>query len=64
MVPDLLVARDQRDAAWWRGWITDGKDGTLMPAFGKTHDGPLTDAQIDSLVEFALSHLPTEARTN
>jgi mono/diheme cytochrome c family protein len=64
IVPDLLVAHEHRDAAWWRAWITDGKDGALMPAFGKKHDGPLTDAQIESLIEFALSHLPTEERTN
>ena len=64
MVPDLLVARGQRDAAWWRTWIAEGREGTLMPAFSEKRGGPLTDAQVDSLVEFALSHLPTESRTN
>ena len=36
MVPDLLVARSQRDEAFWRKWISEGKEGTLMPAFAIT----------------------------
>ena len=64
MVPDLLVARDHRDAAWWKKWIGEGREGSLMPAFASARGGPLTDAQIDSLVEFALSHLPAEPRKN
>jgi mono/diheme cytochrome c family protein len=64
MVPDLLVAREHRDASWWRAWITEGKSGSLMPAFAQKNGGPLTEAQIASLVEFALTHLPTEARGN
>ncbi len=63
MVPDLLVAHGHRDAVWWRTWIAEGRDGTLMPAFAKPR-GPLTAEEIDSLVAFALSHLPTEAKTN
>jgi mono/diheme cytochrome c family protein len=63
MVPSLLEARSHRDAAWWRTWISDGKEGTLMPAFGKPR-GILTEAEIDSLVEFALAHLPTEPKPN
>ena len=64
MVPDLLVAREPRNADWWRTWITQGREGTLMPAFSDKRGGPLTAAQIESLVEFALTHLPTEPRTN
>lgn len=60
IVPDLLTARQHRDAAFWRQWISEGKDGTLMPAWSKKHGGPLTDEQIDSLVQFALQTLPTE----
>jgi mono/diheme cytochrome c family protein len=62
MVPDLMVAREPRDAEFWRKWISEGKEGTLMPAFAKAHDGPLTDEQIASLVEFALKGLPTQPR--
>ncbi len=62
MVPDLLVAREPRDAAYWRKWIGEGKAGTLMPAFARKHEGPLSDAQIESLIEFALLRLPTEPK--
>jgi mono/diheme cytochrome c family protein len=64
MVPDLFVARDKRDAGWWTKWITEGREGSLMPAFAAKHGGPLNDAQVDSLVEFVLANLPTAPRTN
>lgn len=60
MVPDLRTAREPRDAAFWRKWITEGREKTLMPAFGENHAGPLSEAQIESLVQFALKALPTE----
>lgn len=62
IVPDLLVAKTARDAAYWRKWITEGKEGTLMPAWSKRHGGPLTDAEVESLVDFALKALPTAPR--
>ncbi len=62
IVPDLLVARTPRDADYWRKWIAEGKEGTLMPAWSKRHGGPLTDEEIDSLVTFALDSLPTAPR--
>lgn len=62
MVPDLHVAATPRDAQYWAKWIGDGKRGTLMPAFAKEHGGPLTDAQINSLVAYALERLPTQPR--
>lgn len=64
MVPDLLVAREARDAAYWERWISDGKERTLMPGFDAKHGGPLTAAQIASLVEYALTQLPTEPAKN
>jgi mono/diheme cytochrome c family protein len=60
IVPDLLTAREHRDADFWRRWISEGKEGTLMPAWSKQHGGPLTDEQIESLVTFALQTLPTQ----
>lgn len=60
MVPDLGIARAPRDAAYWRQWINAGREQTLMPAFAAEHGGPLTPAQIESLVAFALRHFPTE----
>lgn len=62
MVPDLLVATEHRDAAYWTKWIAEGRDGSLMPAFAAERGGPLTGPQIDSLVEFLLKQLPTEPR--
>jgi mono/diheme cytochrome c family protein len=64
MVPDLAVAHEHRDAAYWTKWIADGREGTLMPAFAGEHGGPLTREQIASLVDFALKQLPTEPRKN
>ncbi len=52
IVPDLRVPKEGRDAAWWRAHITDGREGTLMPAFAKEKGGILSDAQIESLVKF------------
>lgn len=60
MVPDLLLVKEPRDAAYWRKWITEGKEGTLMPAFAHQHGGPLTDAQVDSLVEYVLDAFPKQ----
>ncbi len=60
MVPDLLEPKESRDAADWRKWIGEGKDGTLMPAFAAAQGGPLTGEQIESLVAYALERLPTE----
>ena len=60
MVPDLLVARDHRDAAFWRKSIAEGREQTLMPAFAQEHGGPLNAEQIESLVDFALHNLPTD----
>jgi mono/diheme cytochrome c family protein len=64
MVPDLAVAREHRDAAYWTKWIAEGREGTLMPAFAAEHGGPLTRKQIESLVDLALKLLPTEPRKN
>ena len=60
MVPDLAIAREMRDEAYWRRWISDGKERSLMPAFAQQHGGPLSAAQIESLIAYALQHLPTE----
>lgn len=62
MVPDLLAANTPRDAAYWKKWIEEGREGSLMPAFAQKHGGPLTDAQIESLVTFALERLTTPPR--
>jgi cytochrome c5 len=40
---------------YWMYWITQGKEGSLMPVFSKSAGGPLTDEQITSLVEYLVS---------
>lgn len=52
MVPGLRGFQEKRDANFWRGIISSGKPGTLMPGFAIPQGGPLTDAQIESLVQF------------
>jgi len=59
MVPDLAAtARPARDATYWRHWIAEGRENSLMPAFSQRAGGPLSDAQIDSLVAYLLQTYP------
>lgn len=60
LVADLMTPKAPRDAAYWRKWITDGREGSLMPGFAPQHGGPLTEAQIESLVEYAVRSLPSQ----
>ena len=64
MVPDLMVVREPRDAAFWQRWITEGKDRTLMPAFAREKGGPLSAEQIASLVEYAMKTFPSKPAAN
>jgi mono/diheme cytochrome c family protein len=64
MVPDLGLAKEKRDAAWWTRWIAEGRPGTLMPGFAKKEGGPLSDHQIESLVEYLLTTFPAEPKKN
>jgi mono/diheme cytochrome c family protein len=59
-VPDLHHLKDPTSAAFWRTWITNGKPGTLMPAFAKTEGGPLSNEQIDSLVNYLNTSIPAK----
>jgi len=52
MVPDLRALKHPTDKAFWRQWVTEGKAGTLMPAFAQKEGGPLSAEQVDSLVEY------------
>lgn len=62
MVPDLHNLKVPTDERFWRMWITSGKAGSMMPAFGKAQGGPLTDMQIASLAAYLNavnpSHVP------
>ena len=58
MVPDLAAINKPRDEAYWRKWVTDGGENTLMPAFAQKQGGPLDAAQIDALVDFLRTKYP------
>jgi len=58
MVPDLHTPKQPTTRDYWHNWITAGKVGTLMPAFAQEHGGPLTKAQIASLVDYLSTDFP------
>jgi len=55
MVPDLHALNHPTDRDFWRTMIVHGKPGTLMPAFAASQGGPLTDKQVDSLVDYLVN---------
>ncbi len=55
MVPSLVALAKPTGRDYWDQWIRKGKEGSLMPAFAKDQGGPLTEEQIQSLV----NHLVT-----
>jgi len=59
MVPDLHTLTVPTDERFWRTWISYGKPGSLMPAFAKTENGPLTDMQIVSLAAYLNMAIPS-----
>jgi mono/diheme cytochrome c family protein len=62
MVPALTGKRDPAHREYWRLWTAQGKDGTLMPGFAAAEGGPLTEAQINSLVDYLTLAAPKGAR--
>lgn len=63
MVPDLHQLKVATNADYWRFFIVNGKPATLMPAFAQAQGGPLSDVQINSLVDYLVKDFPT-AQTN
>jgi len=60
MVPELAIAKAPRDAAYWRDLVRHGRPGTLMPAFARAEGGPLSDEQVDSLVDYLQQTFPAK----
>ncbi len=58
MVPNLHALNHSTDRIFWRQWISGGKVGTLMPAFSNAQGGPLSNEQIESLVEYLWETIP------
>jgi cytochrome c553 len=63
MVPDLHALKHDTNAEYWKVWIDNGKEGTLMPAFAQRNGGPLSDQQIASLVDHLVKTIPAKATT-
>jgi hypothetical protein len=63
MVQDLHQLKVTPNAEYWKFFIVNGKPGTLMPAFSQAQGGPLSDAQVASLVEYLVKDFPN-AKTN
>lgn len=59
MVPDLHNLKVPTNEDFWRTWITNGKPGSLMPAFGASQGGPLNDMQIASLAAYLSAVIPS-----
>jgi mono/diheme cytochrome c family protein len=63
MVTDLHNLKTPPNAEYWKFFIVNGKPGTLMPAFSQSQGGPLSDAQVASLVEYLVKEFP-KSKTN
>jgi hypothetical protein len=63
MVTDLHNLKIAPNAEYWKFFIVNGKPGTLMPAFSHAQSGPLSDAQIATLVEYLVKEFP-KSKTN
>jgi len=63
MVQDLHQLKVTPNAEYWKFSIVNGKPATLMPAFSQAQGGPLSDAQINSLVEYLVKDFPN-SKTN
>ncbi len=60
MVPDLHNLPNDTSADYWRLMVTLGKPNTLMAAFAQSHGGPLSEMQINSLVEYLVATMPAK----
>ena len=48
------------DAAFWKTMIRVGKPNSMMPGFAHDQNGPLSPAQIDSLVSYLMTEFPRD----
>ena len=61
MVADLHALNHDTNLDFWKTWTSQGKPGSLMPAFAASEGGPLNDAQINSLAQYLASTIPAHA---
>jgi len=62
MVPDLHTLARDTNPEFWKTWIARGKAGTLMPAFAQSEGGPLSDGEINSLVQYLITAIAPQGR--
>ncbi|MCL5097927.1 MAG: c-type cytochrome [Candidatus Omnitrophica bacterium] len=55
MVPDLRAKPHPNTRSYWKHWIDTGKAGTLMPAFAQEYGGPMSQAQVDSVIDYLMA---------
>lgn len=61
IVPDLHKLPHDTNAEYWKAIVTGGKPGSLMPAFSQHKNGPLSDQQIQTLVDYLVATMPAKA---
>jgi mono/diheme cytochrome c family protein len=61
-VPDLRALQHDTNADYWKTWISQGKPGSMMPAFATSEGGPLSEAEIASLVQYLAATIPAQAQ--
>ena len=64
MVPDLETVSQGKSRAYWKSWIENGRPRSLMPAFAPSQGGPLTEAQMESLVDYAAHRFRSKSEEN
>ena len=62
MVPNLRALNKPTDRDYWKTWISQGKTNTLMPAWATAYGGPLSEAQVDSLVDYLSGPFKIQAK--
>jgi len=55
-VTDLKALKHETDFDYWKFWITNGRDGTMMPAYSLDHGGPLNELQINALANYCMNN--------
>jgi mono/diheme cytochrome c family protein len=60
MVPNLHALKHDTNADYWRTWISLGKPGSLMAAFAQSEGGPLTKTEIESIVQYLTTTIPSK----
>ena len=62
LVTNLRTLKNETDVDYWKQWISNGRDGSMMPAFSRSEGGPLNEQQIDALAAYcALVFKPASA---